>query len=143
MSDKDQPEKILRYYTGRRLEKGKLVHFFADHDPDDNEKPYPRVYWPKSRDKHFTGAVIGRLYDMSDGIPRLWGEAEQGSIDAETCVQWQLEDKAAYAQKMDKSAAKHPELDDLLDSLRHHRANLRTHNAQSAFDVWLMQQVRK
>lgn len=129
------PEKTDRLtYIGRRIQGGKIQHCFKE--PDGQV-----IWYPKARVSTFGGAVIGSIYEIGNRFPQIWATCAVGKADADQCVAWQAQDRAAYALKTERAASSSPELDAAIKALQVGRASL-PRSQRPAFDAWLLNKIR-
>lgn len=124
----------LVWYVGKRWNGTKTVHSAL--------YPDGHVYnFPKAKDKNFIGALIGRQYEINDGIlPVLW-QAANFDLHEKT-KEWQTAHRVALEQAKAKRGEISPELAAIVSDLKIEVWKLSTAQ-RSMFLGWLINQFMK
>lgn len=127
-------------YLGRRMpNKGKTpVHAFEREGGDAEGF----TYYPKAKAYRFMGAQIGRIYNLAEGLPEVWGAVEVGEVDREMKESLQLADRLAVMKGREMKQAPAPEWDSLVARMRRLYREVPL-SKRTDFEVWLLKELRK
>jgi len=121
-------------YIGRRMQKGKLHHCFLDAEG-------VVTWYPKAKASTFQGARIGTTYEIGGRFPQIWSSVKVGELSDQERLNWQAQDRAAYALKTERAGSSSPDLDNAVDAIKNARIRMNA-SQRAAFDAWLLNKIR-
>ena len=139
MLSEETKERRLLYYIGQRENsKRSVVHAFVEAPERINLHFH---YWRKARAAAFNGAIIGKQYDMTKGLPVIWKDVETGEkVREDLAEEWQVISRSEVARKTQKKIDPAPELSGAVEVINQALLS-QGRNHRMAFIAWLLNQL--